>query len=48
MLEDNGDSWQSNSEEIDNIIFNTDKTTEFEIHDDVVKTKKRKIWIPKN
>ena len=29
-------SWQSNSEEINNIILSTDKTTEFEIHDGVV------------
>ena len=48
MLEDNGASWQSNSEEIDNIILSTDKTTEFEIHDGVVKTKREKIWIPRN
>jgi len=48
MLEDNGASWQSNSEEIDNIILSTDKTTEFEIHDGVVKTKRGKIWIPKD
>ena len=43
MLEDNGASWQSNSEENCNIILNTDKTTEFEMDDGVVKTKRENL-----
>lgn len=46
MLADHGDSWQSNNEESDQIIFDADKTKELEVHAGVVKTKRGKVWTP--
>ena len=48
MPENNYASQQSNSEEIDIIILKAGKTTEFEVHEGFVKTKKGNVWIPKS
>ena len=48
MLGDDGLTWQKNSAEINKIKEHTDELSDFEVLDDLVKTKKGKVWIPKD
>ena len=48
MLGDNGLTWQKNSAEINKIKELADELSDFEVHDDVVKTNRGKVLIPKD
>ena len=48
MLRDDRLTWQKNSAEINKIKVQDDEFSDFEIHDDMIKTKRGKVWIPKD
>ena len=48
MLGDDGLTWQKNSTDINKITKHADELSDFEVLGDVVKTKRGKVWIPKD